>query len=52
MDAHLYTMGEIAMRSLQDEEFFYRTFGIDGEILIDHAWGIEPVRMEDIRSLL
>ena len=50
MDAHLYTMGEIAMRSLQDEEFFYRAFGIDGEILIDHAWGIEPVRMEDIKA--
>ena len=50
MDAHLYTMGEIAMKSLEDEEFFYRSFGIDGEILIDHAWGIEPVRMEDIKS--
>ena len=43
-------MGQIALRSLDDEEFFYRTFGIDGEILIDHAWGIEPVRMEDIKS--
>ena len=50
MEAHLYTMGDIATRSLQDEEFFYRSFGIDGEILIDHAWGIEPVRMEDIKS--
>ena len=50
MDAHLYTMGEIATRSLNDEEFFYRVFGIDGEILIDHAWGMEPVRMEDIKS--
>ena len=50
MDAHLYTMGQIATRSLDDEEFFYRSFGIDGEILIDHAWGIEPVRMEDIKS--
>ena len=50
MDAQLYTMGEIATRSLDDEEFFYRTFGIDGEILIDHAWGLEPVRMEDIKS--
>ncbi len=50
MDAHLYTMGEIATRSLDDEEFFYRVFGIDGEILIDHAWGLEPVRMEDIKS--
>ena len=50
MDAHLYTMGEIATHSLDDEEFFYRVFGIDGEILIDHAWGLEPVRMEDIKS--
>ena len=49
-DAYLCTMGQIALRSLDDEEFFYRTFGIDGEILIDHAWGIEPVRMEDIKS--
>ena len=50
MDEHLYTMGDIALRSLRDEEFFYRAFGIDGEILIDHAWGIEPVGMEDIKS--
>ena len=50
MDEHLYTMGDIAVRSLQDEEFFYRAFGIDGEILIDHAWGIEPVGMEDIKA--
>ncbi|MBR4393322.1 MAG: DNA methylase [Oscillospiraceae bacterium] len=50
MEAHLYTMGDIAEKSLRDEEYFYRTFGIDGEILIDHAWGLEPVRMEDIKS--
>ena len=50
MDAQLFTMGEIATRSLDDEEFFYRVFGIDGEILIDHAWGLEPVQMEDIKS--
>ena len=50
MDAHLTCMGDIALRSMKDEEFFYRTFGIDGEILIDHAWGIEPVTMEYIKS--
>ena len=50
MDAQLNCMGDIAVRSTKDEEFFYRTFGIDGEILIDHAWGIEPVTMEDIKS--
>ena len=48
--ASLYTMGDIAARSLWDEEFFYKTFGIDGEILIDHAWGMEPVTMADIKS--
>ncbi|MCI6919938.1 MAG: hypothetical protein MR817_05445 [Lachnospiraceae bacterium] len=31
------------------EEWFYKTFGIDAEILIDHAWGIEPVTMYDIK---
>ena len=49
-NAALFTMGDIAERSQWDEEFFYRTFGIDGEILIDHAWGIEPVTMRDIKS--
>ena len=48
--AHLHTMGEIAERTLWDEEFFYKAFGIDGEILIDHAWGIEPVTMQDIKN--
>ena len=48
--AALYTMGDIAERTQWDEEFFYKTFGIDGEILVDHAWGIEPVTMKDIKS--
>ena len=47
---HLYTMGDIAARSQWDEALFYKTFGIDGEILVDHAWGIEPVTMQDIKS--
>ncbi len=46
---YMYTMGDIAERSLWDEEWFYKTFGIDAEILIDHAWGIEPVTMYDIK---
>ena len=49
-DAGMFTMGDIAARSLQDEEYFYRVFGVDGEIMIDHAWGIEPVTMEHIKS--
>jgi len=47
---HMFTMGDIAERTLYDEEWFYKTFGIDAEILIDHAWGIEPVRMCDIKN--
>ena len=48
--AFLFTMGDIARKSLYDEDFFYKTFGIDGEILIDHAWGIEPVTMAQIKA--
>lgn len=46
----MHTMGDIAERSQYNEEWFYKTFGIDAEILIDHAWGIEPVRMCDIKN--
>lgn len=46
----IYTMGDIAQVSLEDEEWLYRQFGIDAEILVDHAWGIEPVTLSDIKS--
>ena len=46
----MFTMGDIARRTQWDEEYFYRIFGIDGEILIDHAWGIEPVTIADIKN--
>jgi len=48
--AGLFTMGQIAQRSQENEEWFYREFGIDAEILIDHAWGIEPVTMQDVQN--
>ncbi len=48
--AYLFTMGEIARRSQWDEEWFYRKFGVDGEILIAHAWGCDPVTMADIKN--
>ena len=46
----IYTMGDIAELSLVDQKWFYKTFGIDAEILIDHAWGIEPVTIKDIKG--
>lgn len=49
-NSHMYTMGDIAERTLCNEEWFYKAFGIDAEILIDHAWGIEPVQMCDIKN--
>lgn len=36
------TMGDIARMSLEDEDWLYKQFGVDAEILIDHAWGYEP----------
>lgn len=45
----MYTMGDIARQSLADEELLFKLFGIDAEILIDHAWGIEPCTMYDIK---
>ena len=46
----LHTMGDVARYSIENEEWFYKEFGIDGEIMIDHAWGIEPVTMHDIKN--
>ncbi len=44
------TMGDIAAVSQSNEAFLYKLFGINAELLIDHAWGIEPTRMCDIKS--
>lgn len=46
----LFTMGDIARASLENDGPLYKTFGIDAEILIDHAWGVEPVTMQDIKD--
>lgn len=46
----MFTMGDIARRSLEDEQSLYDMIGIDAEILIDHAWGYEPVGMKDIKG--
>ena len=47
---NVYTMGDLARESLYNEEQIYKVFGIDAELLIDHAWGIEPTLMKDINS--
>lgn len=45
--AGIYDMGQIAEA---DEELLYNMFGVDAELLIDHAWGREPVTISDIKS--
>ena len=48
--AGMYTMGDIARMSVQNEEILYRMFGVNAELLIDHAWGWEPVTVADIKA--
>lgn len=52
----LYTMGDIARCSLghekeyYNEELLYKMFGVNAELLIDHAWGYEPCTIQDIKA--
>ncbi len=48
----IYTMGDIARYSMSGygEDRLYRLFGVNAELLIDHAWGVEPCTIEDIKA--
>lgn len=46
----LYTMGDIARCSLNNENLLYKLFGVNAELLIDHAWGWEPTTIEDVKA--
>ena len=57
LEAHgMFTMGDVARCSIggpgdyYNEDLLYRMFGINAELLIDHAWGYEPVTMDLIKS--
>ena len=51
LEAHgMYTMGDVARCSLTNQNLLYKLFGINAELLIDHAWGIEPCTIEVIKS--
>ena len=45
-----YTMGDVARLSVQNEDALYKAFGINAELLIDHAWGWEPTQISTIKS--
>ena len=46
----MYTMGDIARTSIKNEELLYKLFGVNAELLIDHAWGWEPATIESVKS--
>lgn len=46
----IYTMGELARCSVDNEEKLYKAFGRNAELLIDHAWGWEPCTVDDING--
>lgn len=46
----IHTMGELARASISREDELFREFGIDAEIMIDHAWGLEPCGMTEIKT--
>ena len=46
----LDTMGKIARQSVRNENIFYQLFGVNAELLIDHAWGWEPCTMDAIKA--
>lgn len=57
LEAHgIYTMGDVARCSLgsendyYNEDLLYKLFGVNAELLIDHAWGWEPTEISDIKS--
>ena len=46
----IHTMGDVARFSLKSDGILYDEFGINAELLIDHAWGYEPCTMKDIKA--
>jgi len=51
LESHgMFTMGDVALCSEQNEELLYRLFGVNAELLIDHAWGEESCTMQDIKA--
>ena len=46
----IYTMGDVARCSLEQEDLLYDLFGVNAELLIDHAWGWEPCTMEMVKA--
>ena len=46
----LHTMGDVARFSIENSPVLFKEFGINAELLIDHAWGWEPCTIKEIKS--
>lgn len=46
----MFTMGDIARCSLNNEELLYKLFGVNAELLIDHAWGVETATIASVKN--
>ena len=47
---NIYTMGDIAKLSIENEDKLFKMFGVNAEFLIDHAWGYEPCTIEQAKN--
>lgn len=46
----IFTMGDVARCSIENEDLLYKLFGVNAELLIDHAWGFESCTIRDIKA--
>ena len=49
-ERRIFTMGDVARTSIRNEDLLYKLFGINAELLIDHAWGYEPCTIQEIKA--
>ena len=49
-DNKLYTMGDICLESIKNEDKLFKLFGVNAELIIDHAWGNESCTIKDIKN--
>ncbi len=47
---NIFTLGDIALCSIENEELLYKEFGVNAELLINHAWGWEPTTIADVKA--
>ena len=48
-DNGMHTMGDVALCSIQNEDKLFKLFGVNAELLIDHAWGWEPCTIKNVK---